>query len=272
MNLVETILGISVCLLIGCSRNQQPAEYVAKINGEMLMRQQIETLRTKYERRSYINAWVNETLLFLEAQKSGIGDDELFREQMQAVRRQLLIQRLLENEVYLPSDTAMNEDTLQSYYHTHRDEFIAAEHQVMLSGIVFRLRDEANGFRNKILRGNAWETQIEISKNRNAGTVQILEKRFFTKQTIPSQEMWNVAQSLRAGAISFPLALGQAYAIVRVDAMQRKGEISPYHFVRDEIRQRLIIALRRQRYEEFLLHLKNKYSVDVQTSDISIEN
>lgn len=262
------MLGISACVLIGCSRKQPPAEYVAKIDGEMLIQKQIETLHPEYERRSYINAWVNETLLFLEAQKNGLGDDERIREQLQAFRRQLLIQRLLENEVYLPNDTAMNEDTLRSYFNTHRKEFLAAVDQVILSGIVFRLRDEANKFRNKILRGNAWETQIEISKNRNTEIVQIFEKSFFTKQTIPSQEMWNVVLSLRSGAISFPIATGQTFAIVRVDAMQRKGEVSPFNFVRDEIRQRLVIAMRKQRYEEFLHQLKNKYSVDVQTFDI----
>jgi hypothetical protein len=63
--------------------------------------------------------------------------------------------------------------------------------------------------------------------------------------------------------VSFPLRAAEGYYILRVHQSFRQGEIPPLDYVRDEVREHLMMDLRRQKYEDFIRTLRERHAVDI---------
>jgi parvulin-like peptidyl-prolyl isomerase len=232
-------------------------------NDELPLLVDTTTTGNNAQKNAFINTWVNNTILYKAAESEGILSTEDFQKRHKEFQQQMAIHLYLQKVIYKPEDTLIDEQTIQNYFTAHRKEFVASDNKVHLNGAFFRERSDANRFRAEIVRGKSWKQAVEATKKKNTAEFQTVENIFYTRQTIPSPELWNVALTLRSADVSFPVPTPGGFAIIKVFSLQEKGVPSRIEFVRDEIRQRLIIETRRSRYETLMQDLRTKYHVEI---------
>lgn len=76
-----------------------------------------------------------------------------------------------------------------------------------------------------------------------------------------------MARVLGREEMSFAVRTDEGYAILRTHQNFRQGELPPLEYARAEVRERLLMDLRRARYEEFLGSVRKRYSIDIRESN-----
>ncbi len=116
----------SAIIFIGCSKEPEKKEYVARVNDSYLIEEELNDFDSlfngSFSRAEIINKWVEKELLFQEAIKQGLTDEEDFKRIINNSRRELasslLINKYLSETIKKPSNTQ-----LQEFYDKHKNEF-----------------------------------------------------------------------------------------------------------------------------------------------------
>jgi len=72
-----------------------------------------------------------------------------------------------------------------------------------------------------------------------------------------------VSRTLAIEKVSYVINTDVGYYILIVHGFKRQGEIPDFQYVRDEIRDRILIDARRQKYEHLLTELRSKHLIEV---------
>ena len=261
--------------LAACGRDGGRGGYVARVNSAVLTEADIAHQRdslgeTGAASREYINDWVVNELLYQEAERRGLTDEPTFREQLDAMRKRLAVAALLQEAVYARVDnSALSEDSVTAVFARSGQAYILREDITLASYVLFRDRDAASTFRTTVLRGASWETTLADLQSKNARqspVVQSVNHQFFSRSTLYPEELWKLARSLAREEMSSALHTDEGYVVLRAHQNYRQGELPPLGYARTEVRERLLMDLRRSRYEEFLGSVRKRYSIDIRES------
>ena len=217
--------------------------------------------------KEYVNEWVVTELLFQEAERRGVPDAPGFQSQLEKTRKRLAVAALLQKEVYDAVDTAaITEAAIAESFKASGTAYALREDLVQASLVLFRERDAASNFRTAVMRGTLWDEALRRVAAVPAQQTQIVrtdDHRYLTRATLYPEELWRLARSLPREEVAFPLRTSEGYYILRVHQSFRQGEIPPLDYVRAEVREHLLMDLRRQRYEDFIRTLHERHAVDI---------
>jgi hypothetical protein len=223
-----------------------------------------------------VNEWVVNELLYQEAERRGLTDEPAFREQLEAVRKRLAVVALLQESVYARVDSnAVNPDSVTAVFSRSARAFALHEDVTLASYALFRDRDAANTFRSRVLRGASWDSTLKDIQSRGtqpSPVVRSAHTQFFTRATLYPEELWKLARSLQRDDVSFPLHTDEGYFVLRTHQVLRQGEIPPLEFAMAEVRERLLMDLRRNRYEEFLGTVRKRHTIDIRESQAGADS
>lgn len=260
-----------VLLIPGCEIRESKKDYLARVGDSYLTREEIgmgEDTAAAFsdaQIRDHVAVWVNNEILYQEARRQGMENSEAVQQQLAEARKQLSIEALLQKEIY--RDTIYTvEDSIKAYFDNHPTEFILREDAVKLNMVVFPSREQANAFRTKLFGGMRWKTAVQTFSTdpSTRGSVLVsIEDRYYTQRTFFPPELWRVAGILAPQEISFPVRTHGGYVVIQTLAVLRQAKRANLDMVRDEIRQRMIIDQRRQRYADLLARLRSRYEVEV---------
>ncbi len=267
--------------LAACGRDSGRGGYVARVNSAVLTDADIAHMRDSLGEmgaasRDYVNEWVVNELLYQEAERRGVTDEPAFREQLDAMRKRLAVAALLQESVYGKVDSsAINADSVTAVFSRTASAFALREDVTQASSVLFRDRDAANAFRTRVLRGGAWDAALaEILSHRTqpSPVLRSADHQFYTRATLYPEELWKLARSLAREEISFPLRTEEGYYVLRTHLTLRQGEIPPLAYVRAEVRERMLMDLRRDRYEAFLGTLRKRHTIDIRESQAGTDS
>lgn len=230
-------------------------------------RHSIDTSQAPFESQlpGYISLWVTNTLLFQEAQREGIDNSDRFRNQMEETRRQIAIQDLLQQYVY--SDTAgADEQALRAYFEKHVNEFFVAEDMIKLNSIGFNSRENASAFAASVTQEHSWDEAVAKTRNSASASLQIVSaaaNQYYSRRSLYPPELWKVASTLNANDVSFPIKTNLGYFIIQLLSVLPQGKPADFDLVRDEVKNRVMIEIRRQHYEQYLGTLRKRYDVEI---------
>ncbi len=256
----------------GCGDAGKRGAFVARVNNSVLTEDDIALSRDSLGEpatlsREYVNEWIVAEMLYQEAERRGIADAPEFQQQLALTRKRLAVAALLQREVYASIDTnAITNEAIVQSFAASGPAFALREDLVQASLALFRDRDAANVFRSQMLRGSSWEESLRTIRADTTQRIQIVrtdEQRYFTRATMYPEELWKLARSLPREEVSFPLRTPEGYYLIRVHRTLRQGELPPLEYVRAEVREYLMMDLRRQRYEDFVGALRGKHRVDI---------
>lgn len=269
--LVNTGVGLLILELFlpGCTKRTPEAAIVARVDQSVLTTVDLPTARgssaeARRHAREFVNDWITSELLVQEAIRKGLSDS--VQSQLAAARRRLLIDALLNQELYVTDTSMVNERALHDLYDADGKRFLLREDVAQVSYLLFAQRDAANDFRARVLRGVSWNDavrQLRIDSLLNPQILLVADRQYFTKSTMYPEELWKLARTLTKGETSFAVTTPNGTYVLMLHGYKKQGDIPEWDFIRNEIRERLLIEQRRQKYETLVARLRAEHAVEV---------
>lgn len=269
---LHSLVVFTAILLVGCGKSEPSKTPVARIDSETLTLEDIvarfDSTRDVSDAQvhSYVQRWITDELLYREAVRRGLDQRPDITTKLQDIRRQLVINALLEEEVYSGTPEAISNDDVRQYYDEHRHEFILTSDVVLISFALFLDRETANGFRLAVLRGTPWSQALQAIRQdpaQRGNLVSSIDSLYFTQQTLVPAELWRAAMGIGLQNPSFPIRTEEGFYVLTVWKLARQGQTAELPYVEKEIRSRLTIERRRKRYDRLLENLRARHAVEV---------
>jgi len=268
---LPTLLVLLTFVVCSCTRERVRTPYVARVDAAELSPADLAAMcdtsgSGRKQARAFINDWIVTELLYQEAVRRGIADGEEIRRQVDAARHRLAISALLDKELGANDTLLAPEAAVRAYFDTSAGAFALREDVVNASYALFSERDAANTFRSRVLRGTGWSEALQQSRRDSATRSQLLQiadHQYFTRTTLYPEELWKLARALRKDEVSFVIKTNAGYYVLQLHGSRHQGEPPDFAYVRDEVRLRLLIGLRRARYEQLVRDLRNRHAVEV---------
>lgn len=269
----RNVLAVVLMALAAGACQQEPSDEtaVARIEGRTLtmqeIRMQFDSTRppTEAQIQQFLRRWVADELLYREAVRRGIDRSPAVQRRLEDQRRTIIIQELLDAEIYRAPAAAPSDDEVRRYYEQHRDSFELPEPVLLLSLAVFEERTKATEFRNDVLRGTPWSSAVRAETHAASIRARI-DSVYFTEARLLPRELWRVASTLTPGNPSFPVSTEDGFTVVQVWSVQRAGAAADLPYVRDEIVNRLTVERCQRAYRSFVEDLRSRYAVDMYLS------
>ena len=265
---------IAAALLViaaGCGRDSSSGKFLARVGSSELTQEELARVSDslgiiRSSSRSFVEEWVASELLYQEAQRRGLTESAEFHSRLEAARKQLAIDALLQKEVYAPGAVTLSDEDVASFFQANASQFTLKEDVVQLSYVLFSERDDANAFRANVLHGTAWDEALSRTRGDSLSgryVRAIAARQFFTQATLYPEELWKLARTLSREEPSFAVRAGSGYYIVVVHGIQHAGETPRFEYVKEDVRNRLLIDKRRERYEKLLSEIRSRQVVDL---------
>jgi len=261
----------------GCQRNGG-STYVAKVGNSTLTKGDIERVRSRsrdsvLDTHRYVDEWVITELLYQEAERRGIADDDEVRRQAEQARRHFAVAALLQQELY-DDTSSVSEDSIEAYYQRNKNGFTLREDVVNMSYAAFTDREAANAFRSELLHNTPWDQAIASFRTDSTGRsalFQSAQKQYFTRGRTYPAELWKLAMAIRRGDVSFVVKVDKSFYVLIPHSLMRQGTIPEIGYVWNDIHDRLLIERRRERYEGLIASLRSRANVDVAPGNAAAE-
>jgi len=261
-------IGIVLLFFGGCRKRVADDRIIARVGDAVLtkdaMKKEIgwEGMRPEQE-SEFVDRWVNRELLFQEAKRLGLDKDAELSWQLELVKEEYLINKLLERTFV--EKVKITDDEVKSYYEKNGDLFKVTEDEVRALHILTKTKAEADLVLKEIRAGKPFD---EVAKEHSVG---IFRKKGgdmgFFKKTDVIPEVARFAFRLPEGKVSPVFHSSYGYHILKVLKRRKKGKIKDLSDVRDEILQGLRVSKERSVYYDLLFHLQNKAKVYVITPE-----
>ncbi|MEW6510392.1 MAG: peptidylprolyl isomerase [Bacteroidota bacterium] len=270
-------MAAAACLLVvGCARETPPQGYVARVGAVGLTREELAQAADsigipRSTSRAFVDEWVVSELLYQEAQRRGLTEDPAVLRRVEESRRRLAIEALLEREVYSDTGGGLNDEALAAFYKAHAAFFTLKEDVVRASYVMFSDRDAANLFRTRVLRGTAWNDAVDHMRadSLNARSMRAEARRqYFTQGTMYPDELWKLTRTLAIDEVSFVVKAAAGYYVMTVHSVRHAGEAPDFEYIRNDVRDRMLIDRRRARYEQLIAGLRERHTVEVTLGEV----
>ena len=276
-NLVSLILlGVATLGALGCQPETQPSPVIARVGHVELteddLRAAVDSSRAgTLSVQGYINNWVVTEVLYQEAVRRGLMESPHMGRRLETVRKRLAVAALLEDEIYDDLDTlAISESMLSSYLDSAAQEFLLQEDVLLVSYVTFDDRAIANRFRGAAFRGGSWDAALESARQDSqimSHVVHIVDRSYQTEGTLYPQELWSLARSLGIGDVSFVLRpqSQSLYYVIKIHNLKTRGALPDLAYVRDRVRDRILVGVRRKKYQNLVASLRLRQRIEIGT-------
>ena len=267
----SVVLLVFIVLVAGCGRGGGSQKPVARLDGQALTlgdvvaRMDSSRGMTQAQVAEYARRWINDEILYREAVRRGLDNNEAARARLEEARRQIAISALLQQEVYTDRSLESTPEEIVRYYTEHSKEFTLSGDVVLLSYALFRDRDAANAFRAAVLRGTAWNAalrQMLLDPQQASLVAARIDSMYFNQSTLLPMELWRVASAATKPEPSFPVSTNEGFYILCVWKTRHQGQIADQSYVEKEIRGRLAVERRRRIYAELLEKLRSSHTIE----------
>ncbi len=264
-------LPLLLALASGCTRQEAPPTPVARVGDAVLTRDDLAALQDSLWHspralREYVAGWVSSEILYQEAVRRGLADTPDLRRQLEVIRHRLAVQALLD-QVFAAADTSgVGDDAVAALYASQGQAFVLKEDVANVSFALFADRDPANTFRSRILRGASWQEAVTATQQDSLARPQLLQvatRQYFTRTNLYPEELWKLARTLSRDEVSFVVKTAAGYYVLVVHGYRQQGEMPDLDYVRNDIRDRLLLEQRRLQYDRLLASLRGSTPVEM---------
>jgi hypothetical protein len=251
-----------------CEKQKDIPVYLAKVDNEYLNARKVAddldstNLKSKNKMSEYINQWVNQTMLYKEAEKRGILKSDKYLSALEEAQKSIAVNILLEEQIYSKT-IDIPENEIVDYYNNHKSEFFLGSDIIGISYIIFSGMNFADDFK-KEASNSAWESSIEKFRMKSGNSVIKYENdAVFKNSEVSPIDIWKNAIKLEPGKISSPFKVLNGFMVLKLNYKQKAGEIGNMNYARNDIKERLNIEKKRKSYLDFLRDLQTKYHPEI---------
>jgi parvulin-like peptidyl-prolyl isomerase len=137
---------------------------------------------------------------------------------------------------------------------------------IRLNSVGFNSREDASAFAAAIIQNRSWDDAVSKARSSASSAGQIISvasNQYYSQRSLFPTELWKVASTLNTGDVSFPVKTNLGYFVIQLLSVIPQGKPADFDLVRDEVKNRVLIEKRRQRYEQYLGTLRKRYDVEI---------
>ena len=218
--------------------------------------QRAEAYRNPQGRKAVLEQMIAQRLFLLDAQRNLMEREPAFKEQLAAIKEQLLMEYAIEKAV---KDVRLTEDEVRRYYDEHPEQF-AGQETVEASHILVDSAEKATELLAKI---NAGEVSFEDAAREHSSCPSSAQGgslgAFGRGQMVP--EFDKACFEMEVGTVAGPVQTQFGYHLIRLD---KKNPAAPYDFkdIHDQLYAQLMQEKQQNAYQSKINQLQILYPVD----------
>ncbi len=253
-------------LLTSCGEKKDKTEFIAKVNDSYLTKKDFAAAfdTTKLEssfKAEYLRNWVDREVLYQEALKDNIENDDEFKRLLEESKKELaksfLIKKLLNN-----ANISANQKELEKYYQDNKTDFVLFFDAYLFNIIKFKNEDKAIQFRNSAVE-IGWN-KAEVAFSNDQDKLSQNDNLFLYTHQFQSADLSNVIQELNPGEISIAIATGaKEYSVVQLSAKYFANDIPPLAAIRGEVEKRIVDKKKHEFLQNHIKELYAKYKIEI---------
>ena len=200
---------------------------------------------------SSIKNWIDETVLFSEAVKSGFENDVVLQRKRDSYYRELIIASFVESVI--ASKVSVSNDDVRLYYKRNKGEFVRALDEVRIEQYIVKSKKVAN----RLTASFNSKKNIDLSKF----DIELVKTETVQRGTF-AKDIDNMLFVKRRRVVG-PIVLGKDISVLKVLGINKQGSIKGLNDVYDEIYQR-VFKIKSLRVRESLLDsLKKTVNISI---------
>lgn len=252
-------------LILSC---QEPQDVVVKVNGSTLTKEQFQKYipETEYKKLTanklteFCNNWADQEVLYLEAKKQGIDQEDSIKLVLDEYKKNLLAMDLVRREF---GSTTVSEVEVRDYFDKHKTEFLYA---VKLAQIVLPNQEIAQQTLNEIKAGANFlklARERSLTRMENPDDPKIITD-FLYRGTVSDYGTEEIIFNLKVGEVSEVIPYIQGtYLIVKLVDKRKVYATADY----DKYSSSIFNYLMQKKYQDFLSSyidsIKAQYQVEI---------
>ena len=218
--------------------------------------QRAEMYRNPQGRKAVLEQMISQRLFLLDAQRNLMEREPAFKEQLAAVKEQLLMEYAIEKAI---KDVKLTEDEVRRYYDENTEQF-AGEETVEASHILVDNADKATELLAKIQSG---EVSFEDAARENSSCPSSAQGgslgAFGRGQMVP--EFDKACFEMEVGEVRGPVQTQFGYHLIRLDK-KNPAEPLKYNDIRNQLYAQLMQEKQQSAYQSKINQLQILYPVD----------
>jgi len=256
----------AAAVLSGCGKDESKTEYVAKVNDSYLTPEELaemtDTMTTdRFYQNEIVRSWINRELLYQEAIKQGILDQEKYARIMNDSKKELaaslMISRFLDN-----TRINFDEGDIEEYYSKNEDEFGLLNNGYLVNEAEFINEEEAIKFRNSVIERN-WEDALSEIENDSLMLYAKTRKFLYEYQINPS-EISRILNELNPSELSVIIGKGDSsFYLVQLLGNYTEGTIPPFDIIKEEVEKRYLVKKRKEALDQFIKELYTNNEIKI---------
>jgi parvulin-like peptidyl-prolyl isomerase len=254
----------------GCKKKEQiqkpPKDMVARVNEEVLTERDLEMSIPEAQRgsitleqkRDYVKGWIENEVLYQEAKRKRIDQDETIKWRIDQAVRSTIIEGFLEKE--LEARVKVSEDEAKQYYQENKDMFIREQDEVRISHILVKNIAEAGLIAVRLQEGESFDT-LASQMSLDEGTKERGGDMGYVPLSNLPLNFYEAAIKLEVGEISPPIRTNYGFDIIMVTDRKEKGSIREYELVKDQATNSLLFTKEKKELGNLFEELKKEAKV-----------
>ena len=248
--------------------NPQPtAKVLAQVNGKAITEEDVtrfimamgrngQAYNNPQGRTAVLEQLIAQRLFLLDAQRNLLERDQAFKDQLAAVKEQLLMEYAISKCV---ESVRVTEEEVRAYYDSHKEEMTEGE-TVNASHILVDSEDKANELLAAI---NAGEITFEDAAKQNSSCPSSANGGnlgdFGRGQMVP--EFDQACFAMEVGEIAGPVKTQFGYHLIQLDG-KNEGGVVPFEQVAAQIKEQLMMEKQQATLQSKVNQLKILFPVD----------
>ncbi len=249
----------------GTQEGNSEKTVVAEVNGEPIYLEDVQeiwdTLPEVYRIQfpggiqDILEQLIRETLLVQQAQKLGLENDPVILEQLEQIKRQLLVTELIKREIV--DKVQVSDEEIEKEYTSNPSLYTEPE-QVKAKHIMTSTKEKADEVLQELQSGRPFE-EVAKEKSESPDAQQGGEMGYLKKGDLdPNLE--KVLFDLAPGKFSDVVETSYGFHIFLVEE-HLKPRLKEVEEVKDEISNRLLPRKQQEAFEKFIEDLKNQSEI-----------
>lgn len=255
-----------VIIIAGCQEKTKEIDYVARVNDSYLSGSDFLEISgspnvNDSSKAEVIRNWITKELLYQQAIKEGIVDDEEFKIIIEKSKKELAGSLLLKS-ISLNPDLSYETNEVEDFFNLYKSEFSFASNSFKLNIGTFNKQVSAVQFRSLIL-SNGWDEAVKkYSKDKN--TVNISSKVILSEQDIYPQELSRVVSGLYPLEISIVISDDAGYhSVAQVLNKFSKGSVPPFEDIKEIVEKRFLAFKKKQLIDKYIDELYSNNEIEI---------
>lgn len=254
-----------ITLAVACSEEQKSEKIVVKVNEAVLTKNMLDSaLSAKANsaklKDEFINDWIETEVLYQEAAKDGVLDDDEFVKLLNRSKKELAgtfyIKKLLAENEQIPDD-----EEIAKYFNDYKDDFRLKDDLFKLNFLRTNAFDKAVQVRSKIVE-SSWDKAKDFF--RTDSTLTFSSENIYRSE-LQSAILLRIVNSMMVNEASIVLELEPGmFSVVQLAAKFPADSIAPYEIEKENAKRRLIVLKQKEFVKEHIKKLVEEHNLEIE--------